>query len=263
VEGLAAVLSLQLPDGLDYRDVMLRAHRELSAVALDAVSELSARRPLPRATHPASLQAPDWDEIKKLAAAVARTASRSEAIPSAFASAEDPSTRRWSRLKVGSATLVASDLAALVRAAVGHCRQTRKPLSLMLLAVDGYADLVFSQGLDTTESILRLLHQHCLDIDRHGVAVHRIADDRLACILPAVDRAEVTRIAGDLVRSFSQLSSRVTRDGSSTATVSAGIASVDVPFKGLSEEDLLTPAKRCLEAAIRSGGNQVKTITVL
>jgi GGDEF domain-containing protein len=270
VDVLSDVLSLPIPEDLDYRDIAARAHAELALVAADVATDLARAGRCTNAPRPG-----EWNEVRELAAAITNVIDSGPAVP-AMSTPIEPHTAphptaigAWPFRKPSSmgpspasTTTKNGTLPTRLRAAVAACRQSRRPLSLLLLAMDNHADYVFTQGLQEAEAVLRALHEECLALAVPGQSIHRLTDDRWACILPGVDRQEVAGMAARMVRTFAGRAGSADSAEPWPATASAGAAAVDLPSKNFPAEELLDRAASCLDAALQCGGNQAKTIGV-
>lgn len=267
VELLSDVLSLPLSNDLDYRDIVVRAHSELAQLAADTATELAlgqGRQRLNSFDIQPDQAARNWSEVRDLAAVITSGTKVSLAGDSAVAVSDPPfpsiAPARTDGTK--TANLASELIMPRLRAVVAGCRQARQPLSLLLVALDNFSQYVFVHGLKRSEAALQSIYDKCVDISVDGQSVLRISDDRWACILPDVDRGEVAVLAVQMARSFAPGLVANTSDKPWPATVSVGAATVELPSKNFPAEELLQKAETCLEAAMRSGGNQAKTIAV-
>jgi HD-like signal output (HDOD) protein/GGDEF domain-containing protein len=274
VSQLAEVLSLQLPEGLRWEDLVCAAHAQLARVAEEAVGDL--------------LSEPDRDdeliresrilvdEFRKLSrtvtgprshvafggagegstARVPATADRAVAVAAPDhgvprASAAPPASRQRFAMK-DDAT---AELERKLDAAIASCRHSRSPLSLLLVELEQHDELVYS-----CDSIVRL-ESACRGLDHPRIICDPYHQAGFAVILPECDRQQAVELGGRVLQAFAQLTSFVSPDGP-VLNVGVGAAAVSLPPKNFRAEQLLAAAKRCLYGSHASGGTVVKSIEV-
>ena len=283
VEQLAEVLSLELPAGLDYRDVLNQSHRQLAAAATDAASELvrnhrqaeaQRREQLLRGPEAAGLSSAvnHWYEqehappppnvsaaIGNVATSVAATAAATlEAASATLSMAKDAAP-------ADHPIAIADDDPALLgrlNLAVAACRQARCPLSLLLVEIDNFADAHFAHGPEAAASLLQFVESKCDQIDHPSATCIQVREARFAVILPDCDRQQIGRLGKQLVRSFREHSGGGAQSGKPAVTVSAGAASVTQLPKNFPPQDLVEAADRCLYGTQASGGDGLKSIEI-
>ncbi len=274
VLGLADVLMVELPDDLNYAEVLQQAHQRLVREASEAAAELAALR----RQHEAAAAAGTCGE---LAAAVARITATPRSTPTTTAqSGESSSTSESARLiaeDAPAATATADREAATVDArrtaaddpalvnriamAVAACRQARCALSLLLVEVDHFRDLLFQLGPDQGNHLRQLVEMVCRSIDHPAVWCDEVHEAQFAVLLAGCERDEAVRRGNELVRAIRKLGSDSQPDRP-TITVSIGAATVTMPPKNFLAEDLVEAASRCLYGAQASGGNTLKSIEI-
>jgi HD-like signal output (HDOD) protein/GGDEF domain-containing protein len=239
VEQLAEVLSLHLPAGRNYSDLLTAAHRQLAEVAAEAAGDLAAG------------QIALWAETRSLAA-MAESAVRRR-----------PTDGSDARLVTAPLTSQEHDPAFAARVAVAamRCRAGRQPLSLLLVELDRYADLIFRWGPERTSRLLRRVESRLIGVDCAGASIHESREATFAVVLPGCDRTAAVEWGHhvlDAVRGFGASSRPDER-----ISVSMGLAAVRLPPKNFVSEDLIEAADRCLFATKNSGGNAVKSIELI
>jgi GGDEF domain-containing protein len=142
-----------------------------------------------------------------------------------------------------------------LKLAVGHCRSTREPLSVMLLAVEALKTPA------ATATIERLLDSTCDEADVTRGFVEQPAAARRILVLVGRDRRDAVSAARRCVeRLREELASLESSGQAPSCKVAAGVAAVGVPAKNFQAALLLETAQRCLAAALASGG--VKSLEV-
>jgi HD-like signal output (HDOD) protein/GGDEF domain-containing protein len=297
VEHLAEVLELDLPQGLDYPAVLIKAHARLSAVACDAAAQLLARQAATNTTEPDQGL---LDEGQRLADETAgalcsnETAVRRETAAEcrAVASVAGAATQVHGRLQATSlvrdgsfpsrsadrtsfpavkprpTTPTAGDLGhdpgfvGRVAAAVATCRQARRSLSLLVVEIDQYEDLLFTRGPVEAERLVEALGAECRSLDHPGAAVVQSREVQFAIILPACDRRQAVDVSNELISRVRRMTPSAAAADAAVVTVSVGVTSVALPPKNFPAAELIRAAERCLNGARLSGGNAVKSIEI-
>ncbi len=265
---MADVLSLSLPDGINYQDVLARAHGQLSEVAADAVGEL-ARNETERHL--------GWQESRSLVDAASQFGERASRGELRVHDREPPAENASDSRPKGNAAdgsaaaapgaparmaAVQSALVDQINASVAECRQERCPLSLLLVELDAYEKLVLAQGSDAAENVVRLLKVVTAAFCKTRGASLRAGDARFAVILEDYDRRQAVEAADQLVRGLHRWSQDRADEGDPLITVSIGVATVAMPPKNFPATDLLEAVERCLYGAKASGGNGLKSIDI-
>jgi GGDEF domain-containing protein len=246
VQQLADVLSLQLPGGWNYRDLLQRAHEQLGDAAAEAVDELvgQVRVPMAPAVEGQSL----LEEFQELADAAARVACR----PS-------PAPQRRPALHAAGAD---QGLADALTAAATACRHSRCPLSLLLVELDHQEEMLSQVGSQTLRQWRRLVESACRGLDHPGAECLPRADAGFAMILPDCDRGPAARLGNQLIDEVRRLAPGRRPDGRWAVSVSVGAATVSLPPKNFPAQDLLVAAGRCLSGSRASGGGVLKSIEI-
>jgi GGDEF domain-containing protein len=243
VQQLANVLSLDLADDLDYTQVLVQAQTQLSevaeSVARDGVSGLAADENVSRASRELATV------MEHAVAGQGETNPHTEAVSTAVAS--EPALD-----DVG--------LMGRVTAALALSRQARTPVSLAMVAVDDYEQLVVTRGVEAGQSYVRLLETAARKLchDR-GDCLH-LGDGQFAVILENHDRAKAVETGRRLIRGMHRWSELQSSRGMSAVTVSAGVATLGLTPRNFPARELIDAASRCLFAAQASGGDVLKSI---
>ncbi|MGH7194125.1 MAG: HDOD domain-containing protein, partial [Candidatus Saccharimonadales bacterium] len=189
VTQLADVLSLELPGGLGYPEVLARAYVQLSEAAAEAAGELSKQAMEPSAAAEKLLPPEVTHELTQAAASfrplppeprkpTPPVSPRSRAaLPAARGSnAEHEDAHAAWRVSGGgrhaaSACDVAIEpgLAGQLAVAATACRQVRRELSLLLLELDDHDDLLLTRGIAGLGEISQQLEAACRQADPTGL----------------------------------------------------------------------------------------------
>ena len=269
VDQLADVLSLDLPDDTDYRDVLVRAHEQMSEVAADAAGELARGGRSDEELYERLLS-----ESRALSEAITQLAQKppppavspttpapTTATTGGTASAEAPKQQSATALATapdGVDPKLLSRLSSLVM----HCRSQRLELSLLVVQIDAYDELVASRGLIDAQGMVGALEALCRRLDQPGAVTVLTREARFKIILPDCDRRQAVEYGNQLVQSVRQMVASGTTSGQPAMTISVGAATVALPPKNFPPEDMVEAAQRCLYSAQSCGGNSTKSIEI-
>ena len=275
VRQLADVFSLQLPRGLDYRDVLVQAHAQMAEVAASAAEDLI--RYERSQSQPAAAIRILPDEMQLLSAAVAQFSpspaepalGAAEAVEAAWpraggsgkaAVAEAPARP----LHAGRTATAEADpgLIAQLAAAVSTCRQCRSPLSLLLVELAHTEDLLITLGPDGFDKLLCSLHTACREVDHPCPTCLPYGEAGFAVILPDCERQTAVRLGNSLIDRVRRACSHRRSRRQPGPSLAVGAATASLPPKNLPPNDLLDAAERCLYGSHASGGAVVKSIEI-
>ncbi|HWB14305.1 MAG TPA: HDOD domain-containing protein [Pirellulales bacterium] len=285
VRQLADVLSLDLPLDMPYSEVLARAYSQLSAVASSAAGELMRCQQVADRLSDFA----DRDEARNLSAAAAkfhvghepcvaapagnipRAVGQTIAVPPntlpdtaarrttrAASPASQPATTKAPRLmlpvdRASRASVAHPALSAKIMAAAALCRQKRQELSLLLVEVDSFEQIVGLRGAAEAERVREALFESCRMTDAIGQSPLELTDARFAVVLVGYDRTAAADAGHLLLRQ-----ARSSPGG--PVTLSIGASTVAVPAKNFDPVELTQSAERCLRASQLSGGNCFKSI---
>jgi HD-like signal output (HDOD) protein len=286
VNELADIFSLALPDGLEYRDVLAEAHRQLAQVATQAAEELLRNRvpensdadedwllgdldsltnalteacaaPLER--EPVAAKAEVCGERgaadsrrQPRPATIAATAVR----PMAAATSAPPARTR------PAAGTVAPNLLDRLTGVVAVCRPARRPLSLLLVKLSAGEELSTACDPRDIATIRQVLRKVCTKSDHPGAICFPHTEFGFALILPGAERQQAIELGNDLIRSVRTLATSAGVARKEWLKLDVGVATVAQPPKNFPPRDLLDGADRCLYASHVSGGGVVKSIEI-
>jgi HD-like signal output (HDOD) protein/GGDEF domain-containing protein len=291
VKQLADVLSLDLPLDMPYSEVLARAYSQLSSVAASASGELlRCQQVADRLSDFA-----DRDEARKLSAAAAKfhvgqeprvtapasvshavaRAAIEQAVVAARGSLPDVACRSAARATLppappaprairpsalaaqggASMSVIHTALAAKIMSASALCRQKRQELSLLLVEIDAFEQLLLLQGQREAGRVRDALFEICRVTDAVGQSPLELTDARFAIVLPGCDRPAAADAGHVLLRQARSLP-----DCGGAVSVSIGASTVAVPAKNFDPLELVQSAERCLRACQLSGGNCFKSI---
>ncbi len=274
VDALVDVFSLDLPGGLDYRDVLAQAHAQWADVAEDVARELFVPG-CPPVRSPVDVEFKLLDQIQSMAAALAAVTSAAlpeqtpDAVPPPMPSVR-PSSGRLPLLSpapavrqpVDTAVDTDPDLLSWLTNAVVACRQARLPLSLALVELDGYQRLAREQGLLQMEKLVQRLGDVCRSLEAPAMVCLQIRQARFAIVLPGWDRHQASEFSNELLPRVRRILVEEPDGQLTPMAVSVGLSTVTLPPKNFAPLSLLESAARCLAAAQRSGGNTLKSIGI-
>ncbi len=290
VRQLADAMMLQLPSEMDYRNVLIQAHEQLSKVACDAAGDLLRVK---ASQH-------DWPEeqlfaeANALAEAVNAMAIRAKDRLAPTKVVKESSAQQDSGKQFGaksvvtkesapmisttprrtSATAVAAKpqlensqtfeatLAERIAETAAYCRQSRKALSLVLVELTHADELKQRRGEDGFKLLVRFLERLCVNSAQPDAFCLPRGESGFAVALPGFDRKAAIEYGDELI----QMTQRSQAGGDSSEAralgISVGLASVAMVPKNFPAMELFTAADRCLYGSRASGGGTVKSIEI-
>jgi len=284
VQQLADVLSLQLPRGTDFRDILAQAHAQLARLAGEVAQDLLFRRQPQPPPQPAEddLLLKEIERVARAAQAAFGPLDRSARVPAEAAPAvaathpmAPPQPAAAVSIHVldrppiaGAGTAQAEATAACpgllnrLANAVIACRQARCPLSLLLAQLDHPDELIMTGGVEGYHRMRQLLETLGRRMDERCSFCAPYGEAGFALILPGCERREAVEDGNQLIAQIRRLDPDRDRHAARGVAVSIGIASVALPPKNFPSDDLLTAAARCLYGSQASGGGVVKSIEI-
>jgi HD-like signal output (HDOD) protein len=249
---MAGLFAVRLEAAGSYREILARAHAQMSQVAMESLADMLGGQALADMLGGQTARGAQVDRQSLRQAVEQFTGGQPVRAPRGAASVRPaaPSAVHDPGLlgRIG-------DAIAVTRAR--HCE-----LSVVLLQVDEFPNLLIRRGpefaahfgsaLRTGVHLLCELPCECLLVE----------DARLAILLPNCDRQQAVATTRTLTE---QLASWLVERGEAGAPLafSAGVATLATPTRHSRADDLLEAAERCLFAAVQSGGRVVKSIDVL
>ncbi|MGO9114550.1 MAG: HDOD domain-containing protein [Thermoguttaceae bacterium] len=286
VHELADILALALPDGLEYRDVLAEAHRQMAHVAAQAAEDLLRNR-VPENSDPDD----DWlfSDLDSLTDALTDVCAapieceRAAAKAQVSAAPGDADAGLWqppaaaepvalrptvatpsappakTRPAVGS---VAPNLLDRLTGIVAACRPARRPVSLLLVKLSAGAELLTACGPQEIATIRQVLGNVCHRSDHPGAICLPHTEFGYALILPGAERQQAIELGNDLIRAVRTLAMSAGVTQKEWLNLDVGVATVAQPPKNFPPRDLLDGADRCLYASHASGSGVVKSIEI-
>jgi GGDEF domain-containing protein len=278
VDQLADVLSLDLPGDRDYQRVLAQAHEQMSRVAEDAIAPVVRLSGASEVAESCDDMLQDAQELMAAMQAFLHPA-RAPISPEMEGNADDSTPRDWSaqhaahqrtqgEMTTASAQtepITATDvLLNSIVSAARSCRMRRAELSLLLLEVDGYAQMVAAGNDDDARRLVRACGKACRAEMPEDAEMLRVTPNQIAVVLPSYERRQTIALANEVInRVRDVIDNDQDWHGLGQATLSAGAATATSIPKNFSAEKLSEGALRCLSAARSSGGSAVKSIEVL
>ncbi len=287
VQGLAEILSLQLPIGGNYDALLAAAHGKLADAAAEAAVQLLANqtrhegetllaeaqaltaavqqiagghKPLPRFEVPSS-KSENGSEMPTRATHPLSAGTSQKVATRSLAPTDAGKRTRYSVAMSAAGDSIDPGFLGRLQGAAAACRQARSPLSLLLISIDAFDEVVLRCGASGAEELVTAMQGWCKALDCGGSNVIRLHDAELAMIAPGCDRQGGVGLANQLVRNAAQWAGE-RRPGGGMLTLSIGLASVALVPKNFPVADLITSAGRCLSAAQMSGGGAIKSIEI-
>ena len=265
VNELADIFSLALPDGLEYRDVLAEAHRQLTQVATQAAEDLLRSRVPERAEVDEDWILTELDSLSDALADVCNRPVELEPTPAAAISTERCAAGGTVTQRAATksrASTAAPNLLDRLTSVVAVCRSTRRPLSLLLVNLSAGEDMLGSGGPQELAPVRRMLSKVCAQLNHPGMISLPHSESGFALILPAAERTQAVELGNDLIRAVRNLSETAGIAQKELLKLDIGVASLAQLPKNFPPRDLLDGADRCLYASHASGGGVVKSIEI-
>ncbi len=266
VEQLASVLNIELPAGVDFTAIELEAHYRLSELTINAVGELVAAARNGEAEGRDVQRSRDRCTGPTAGLLVAASASHDgkqwhAPEPGPQRSPISVALQRGQRDTADSTPDAENDFMQQLSTALNDCRQQRQPLSLLWIGVDRPSQLTPTASSSGPQHTLALLTSICQRLEPPAKVHELSTDGRFALLLPDCDRTMAVEVGNQILRQAGHFA--VSIASLSGWKVSIGAAAVAAPAKNFAPQTLLDSARRCHDAAHRSGGNAVKSIEIL
>jgi GGDEF domain-containing protein len=267
VQELAKVLSLELPAGEHYIDLLVAAHERLAAAAFEMPEVIQGREEdVLRLAQ--ELKAEMASVHAGRAAASPRPVRPSAAADHHGSTIADGGTRNGRNGGAAALTGQAAQqavitepgLAGRVTSAINRCRQARCAVSLALVELDGFSDLMAEAGPSAAAELLHWLGGALSSWSGQRIAATLVGETTFALLWENCTRSDAVRSVRqtlDLIRSCKP---PVQGCEQSKLTLSAGLATLGLPPKNFPAQELITAAQRCLSGAMLSGGDTLKSI---
>ncbi len=262
---MANMFSVRVDQEESFRDIMSRAHQQMSEAALDALPDMvgggcgSLVRREQEALHNAlDVYAQNYLDLTQSVSSRANCAAGkpvSAPVPCKSAGGAGSASHRHDRTSDPG-------LLGRLQRAMAACRNQQCELSLVLLEVDDYDHLLVMQGPDRTGRLMAAIKHAAEQLSDVLCECVLVSDTRCAVVLPECDRQQAVRLARTFLDAMPMwLLDRGEVD--TMITCSAGAATLAIVTRSSRCEDLMDAADRCLFAARRSGGSVVKSIDVM
>ncbi len=266
---LAAALSLEMTAGFPYEQLWRTAHERLIVTSAEVAGDIVRQRAGGARDEEQTL----LEECNTLASAVQRLTSapprRVErpapvvAAVSVYESLKNqPAPVPIPRFAPERSLSEANDPGVLGRltAAVATARQLRCAVSVLCVEVDRQDELLLHLGPSGARQWVDRVFRACDAIDHDPPAQCADLDEgRWMLLLIDCDRRQAVDYGQQLLRAI-RLSTQPKTDA--RLSISVGAASVALPSANFPPKDLLTAAERCLQAALASGGDVLKSIEI-
>ncbi len=282
VADLAEVLALELPAGERYSDLLIAAQARLADLTAVAAAELAARSPegdLLDLSRQLRREVRAFTQTSRSAADRQLSGSDRRADDDGLPLPRARSQPAWvgpapsaSGPAVVTPAAAEPGLAGRVAAASSRCRLARGPLSLALVAVDQYSDLLLHLGPGGAADLLNGLRIDLAEWAGQRGGVTQTGEATFALLWENCSRrdaVETVRQVLEQVKSWHLPGMRQEpdmRQGAGTVrhdqeiSLSAGVATLALPPKNFPPQQLIDAAERCLAGVQLSGGSAVKSI---
>ncbi|MEW4454669.1 HDOD domain-containing protein [Bremerella sp. JC817] len=252
---LANVLSVSLPDGMNYCEIVSQAYLQITQLAESVAAPLAIsanpnRDLVIRAPEAQSL----IDSVKRL--------TDNGGIPPVLPKKK---TKEEEAAEEGPTEAIFADARLLreISIAMQHSRSQRCEFSLALVQINRFDHFLVTAGIDEVEVWRQLV---AAIVDRLSDGLGRVmpcGDSSVAIMLEDHDRHQAVTLARQVIDLVTNWSQRRESHLGVDLTLSGGVACACVPPKSLPADEIFQAAKRCILAAAKGGGNAIKSIEVL
>ncbi len=251
---LAGVLSVSLPDGTDYCEVVAEAYVQLSQLAESVAAPLALGD---RVHHDQMIQSV---EVQRLIDTTKTLAENGGVLPQAEKAATLESACEDTPV---DPIMADASLLNEIATSMHRCRSQRCEFSLSLLKLNQFEDFLVVAGIEEVDVWRKLV---AAIVDRLSDGLGRVlpcGEMSLAVLLDDHDRHQTVTLTRQILELVTSWSMRRECHQGIELTVSGGVASACVPPKSLPPQEIFQAARRCLLAASQGGGNAIKSIEVL
>jgi len=282
-ESLSNVLAIELPSGPTSQELLSAAHRRLATITAEMVPELvqlqraasehagldsllQTTRELQLAAQHAARPGVDLKHVeqKHLDAKHGehRTDSGSEHLHPAVGSPLRRTSAPTPAATHSPPPRATADLGLIGRVAgvLQNCRQSRSPLSLAILQLDHFADAQFVCGVEPAILFLEHLRRHLAETTGGLGPCLQLNSTRYALLWGDCSRSDALATLRNVQDQLPDWQDECLPQDAVRLSVSAGLATVSLPSRNFPPADLIAAAERCLDGALHSGGNTIKSI---
>lgn len=151
-----------------------------------------------------------------------------------------------------------------VAAALRVCKEQRKELGLVLLEIDHFEDLLFSESVEDIYQIQKKVRVALEALaQKEGGMVSEISDERFGVTLPQRDLNQTARFGKTALQLLRSWSAMRIKEGYTKVTFSIGSVSAAFLTERTKPLHLIQGAQRCLGAVKLQSGNGHKSISLL
>lgn len=250
---LASVLSVSLPEGMDYCEIVAQAYSQLSLLAEDAAAPLALGE---RSVNDRMLESSETqgliESMKNLV----------ENGPSNEQHGKRPAAEPDNEEEPIDPILPDSKLLAELAMSMQRCRQHRCEFSMALIKLNRFEEFLVTAGVEELDRWRQLVS---VIVDRLSDGLGRVmpcGDMSLAILLDDHDRHQTVTLVRQILELVTSWSIRQESHHGLQLSISGGVASACVPPMSLPPQEIFQAAKRCMLAASKGGGNAIKSIEV-
>jgi hypothetical protein len=272
VQQLAEVLSLDLPEGTEYSQIVVEAHAQMAMITEEVAERLSQPPSNQEKAYEsvleetAELQSAMSDFLHSPSVSPMSKHTRNEsnatcepASPASPAATPAPQAQYEPVVAPADGTGLPKRIAEKLTWTVGDCRSRHLPVSLMFVELRGGN----TEDAHELQLLKHIVETACYNVDVDEIRVETLTPQRWGLVLPDCDRQQAVRHAHEAIREIDHtLQQHSMGDGALRCVVSVGVASVTLPPKNFPPLDLIDAAQRCLSAAQTSETSVVKSLEV-
>ena len=261
---LAGVLSVALPEGTHYSDIIVDAYQQLSTLAEEAAPPLAMSS---REAHDRVVRSDEGqcliDTMRHFVhrGGPVSTAPHAEKRPQGKSNLEphdepEPASPAAANIEVTANRDVLSEMSA----AMQRCRDQRVDFSLALLQINDFEEFILVAGIEEVDVVHKVIEAIVTRLSDGNGRVVSCGDSAVAMLLEGHDRHQTVSVARQVTEMVGVWAQR--RPYHDLA-LRGGVASTYVPPKSLPPQEIFQAARRCLLASTNGGGNVLKSIELL
>lgn len=264
VTELAEVLSLDLPGGQSYADLLIASQQRLADETAVAVTGLLSNEPEAELLELTARLRSEMDAAtgnSGKTTVLLRPAAAKVASPEAAVVARGTDRPRPAAGPPGASLDFAADpaLMSVVSGAIQRSRQARCSVGLALFSIDRYGDLLLQYGPARAADLIHWLKVELGNWTGQRSPARLIGETCYALVWENCSRSDAVQLVRQVLERARQ--SQHQRAGNhAKLTLSAGLATLEVPPRNYEPQQLIDAAQRCLSGAQLSGGDTLKSI---
>lgn len=262
VADLAEVLSLDLPAGERYVDLLIAAQGRLSDLTVEAAAQMHESSPEENLLDLASQLRREVQSLcrdpRPSVKAEPPASLNQRVTEETFVSTERRTTVRGAHVLTPTAT--EPGLGVRVASAINRCRLARGPLSLALFEIDQFSELLLHLGPTGANDLVHWLRRDLAAWTGQRSPALLAGEAKFAMVLENTPRSDANQTVRQVQKNIKTWRMPGSTSPDLEISLSIGVATLALPPKNFPPEQLIEAAERCLSGAKLSGGGTTKSI---